>query len=786
MLENYLKTAIRNILRHKGFSSINIFGLAIGMACCVVLFLYVQSELSFDRFHENSERIYRVISQSERDGQMDRFAKTPAPLAPALLNDFPEVEKTVRLGKNSFYIFYENKRFNEQVFFADPEIFELFSFPLKIGDPKSALAEPYSIVISAKTAEKYFGKENPVGKILKLGDWRDFRITGVLENIPENSHLRFDLLARFADYAGRHFEQWGIGNYYTYVLLSENFSLDAFHEKIPDFVEKYRGRDSRYVYKQRYHLQAITRIHLHSNIRGEISSNSDISHITIFSLVAFFILLIACFNYMNLSTARCSIRSKEVGLRKVIGATKSQLIRQFMGETFVLTLISLVLALVLIELILPLFNNLAGKELKADYFHNPILIAFFAGIMISVGLISGSYPALFVSGFEPARILKGVLWTKTKIPLLRRTLVIGQFAISVTFIIATALIFHQLNYMKNKKLGFEKDHVLMIPINDSEVLKKCETIKREFSANAKVLSVSASSFFPGQKLWYQNYWHEGAGETYALMMHWIAVDHDFIDTFRIEILKGRNFSKEFPGDSRNAYILNEAAVKEIGWDEPLGRQFGIDERGSVIGVVKDFHFFSMHQKIEPLALKIQPEGVQYFAVRIKPVSIPDTLAFLGGKWSEFSKTQPFEYSFLDEDYDNLYKTENRLTKIFSYIAILSIFIACLGLFGLASFMIERRAKEIGIRKILGASLSNLFMVLSREFAFCILIANIIAWPVGYYFMSRWLRNFAYRVDIGFWIFFMAAAIAMVIALFTMGYQALKAVLANPVEVLRDE
>lgn len=786
MLKNYLKTALRNILRHKGFSFINLSGLAIGMSCCVILFLYIQSELSYDRFHEKAGRIFRVISQSEGNGEIDRFARTPAPLATALLNDFPEVEKAVRLGRNSFHVFYEEKRFNEQVFFADQELFDIFTFPLKIGDPKSALADPYSLIISEKAAEKYFGKEDPIGEILKLGDWLDFKITGVLANIPENSHLRFDFLGRFADYAQRHFDQWGMGNYYTYILASEGFSIDAFNEKIPDFIEKYRGRDSRYIYKQRYYLQAITRIHLHSSLRGEISPNSDIRHIAMFSLVAFFILLIACFNYMNLSTARVSVRSREVGLRKVIGATKSQLVKQFMGETFFLTLISLVLSLLLIELILPVFNVLAGKRLEADYFHNPVLIAFFAGIMISVGLISGSYPALFLSRFQPGRVIKGVLGDKRKNSLLRRTLVISQFAISITFIIATTLIFHQLEFMKNKKLGFDKEHVLMIPLHDKEVLRKIETVKQEFLADINVVSVSASSFFPGERIWYQDYWFEGMEEMNAPMIHWIAADHDFIDTFQIEILHGHNFSKEFSSDSQNAYVLNEAAVREIGWAEPLGMQFEIIERGPVIGVVKDFHFFSLHQQIEPLAMLIYPEGYDYLSVRIRPESIPETLKFLGKKWTEFSKTQPFEYSFLDEDYDNLYKSETRLTKIFSYIAILAIFIASLGLFGLASFMIERRTKEIGVRKVLGASVSNLFMALSKDFAYCVLIANIIAWPAGYYFMSRWLQNFAYRIEIGYWVFIMAALTALGIAMLTVSCQALKAAVANPMEVLRNE
>lgn len=786
MIKNYIKVALRNTIRHKGYSFINIAGLAIGMACSIILFLYIQNELSYDRFHKNSERIYRVISQSEGDSKVSLFAKTPAPLAPALVNDFPEIEQAVRLGKNNFYVTFRNKRFNETIIFADPEIFSVFSFPLTAGDPQTALTEPHSLVLSEKAAEKYFGKEEPLGKILRLGDWQDFRITGILKNIPENSHLRFDFLARFEDYAARHFDQWGISNYYTYVLVSNNFSQKAYDEKLPGFVEKYAGSDAWYVYKRRFPLQAMTRIHLHSSLRGEISSNNDIRNIAIFSIVALFILLIACFNYMNLSTARYTIRTKEVGLRKVIGASKAQLIKQFMGETFVLTFISLFLTLGLAGVFLPLFNHLSGKELMLDWFHNSLLILFVAVVLCFVSIVSGIYPSFFISGFQPSRALKGQVRTKAPVPLLRQAFVISQFAVSVTFIIATALIFCQLNYIKNKKLGFEKEHVVMVTLNDSEVLKNIETMKRELSANPAVLSVCASSYFPGRKLWYQNYWYEGATEGGAPMMHWIAVDHDFIDTFRIDLLEGRNFSRNSPGDSRNAYLLNEAAVREIGWESPIGRQFEIMERGPVIGVVKDFHFFSLHQKIEPLALLIYPEVLDYLAVRISPNAVPDTLAFLGRTWNEFSGAQPFEYSFLDEDYDNLYKAETRLNTIFGYITVLSIFIACLGLFGLASFMIEQKTKEIGIRKVLGASVSNLFLSLSKEFVKCVLIANVIAWPLAYFIMSQWLQNFAYRISIGLWVFLAAMVSALFIAVLTVSYQTVRAAVADPVDILRYE
>lgn len=785
MLKNYLKTAFRNIQRQKGFAFINISGLAIGMACCVVLFLYIQNELSYDRFHEKADQIYRVITQYESNGQVNRIATSSAPLGPALRDDFPEVRQSVRLGKNVFKILHQGKRYYEQLFFVDPEIFDVFSFPLTAGDSKTVLSEPYSLVISEKMAKKYFGEDNPVGKVLNIENWHDFKITGVLKNIPSNSHLQFDFLTPFTDFVSRNLREWGVSNFYTYALLAEGFSPDGFESKIPDFVEKYRGKESRNVYKVRYALQPITRIHLHSHLNLEISPNNDINNVAIFALVAVFILLIACFNYLNLSTARYALRAKEVGMRKVIGARRAQIISQFMGETLILSLISVFLTLVLIELFLPVFNTIAGNELKSDYFENPILIVFLAGIVVVVNLISGICPAHKVSTYQPVRALKGGFQDGARTPTMRKILVVSQFAISGVFLIATAVLFRQLNYVKNTELGFGKEHVIMIPIKEVEILKKRETIKQEFLKIPNVLSTCSSSFFPGKKMWYQSYWYEGAQER-GNMIHWIAVDPDFLETFQIELLSGRNFTKNFPADNQNAYLLNEAAAKEIGWEEPLGKQFKINEKGPVIGIVKDFHFLSLHQQIEPLALLVYPDGYEFFSVRIRPGAVPETLPFLGDIWKKFAEEQPFEYSFLDQDYDKIYMTESRLTKIFGSTVLLSVFIACLGLFGLASFTIERRTKEIGIRKVLGASVANLFLVLSKEFAYCVLLANIIAWPAGYYFMSRWLRNFAYRIDIGFWIFLMAAAIALVIALLTVGYQALKAALANPVEVMRYE
>jgi putative ABC transport system permease protein len=786
MFRNYLKIALRNIRKHKGYSFINIAGLAIGVAACLLLFLWVQDELSYDRYHEKADRIYRVISQSEAEGQTKRFAKTSAPVGPALVNDFPEIEKGVRFGRNEFVVSYQNKRFVEQVYFTDPEVFDVFTFPLVKGNPKNALKQPYSIVISEEMSQKYFGEDEPSGKIITLGERRDYRITGVFRDIPKNSHFRFHFLGLFSDYASSHFDQWGISNYWTYILVSENFSPDGFKEKLPPFVEKYRGREARYVYNISYPLQDLTRIHLHSELRGEIGSNSSMGTIYIFSAIAVFILIIACLNYINLSTARYAIRAKEVGLRKVIGATRPQLIKQFLGETFLFSFIALPLSVMLAELFLPLFNSLCGKKLAVHYFDNTFLVPGLAIIILCVGFASGIFPAFFISALKPVSALRGMLKASSKGSALRKTLIVSQFAISIIFLISTLIVFSQLNYMRNKNLGLDKEHVVTIPIYDKDALGKLETVKNEFLQNPSVLSVSVSNFFPGKATWYQSYKYEGMSDNENPMIRWFVVDHDFIETFGIELIAGRNFSKRFPSDVDQAYILNESAVKEIGWESPVGKELEIMNRGPVIGVVEDFHFRPLHQPIEPAALYISSKYFQYISVRISPIDVSRSLDFLKTKWQALVPGQTFQYSFLDEDFDKLYRAEMRLSKTFTVVTFMAVFIACLGLFGLAAFEAVQRTKEMGIRKVLGASAAGIVLLLSKEFTKWVLLANIIAWPVAYYAMSRWLQNFAYRINIGPWVFIQSAVLAFVVALLTVSYQAVKVSLANPVDTLRYE
>ena len=785
MLKNYLIVAFRNIKRHQGYSFINIAGLAIGMAACLLLFLWVQDELSYDRYHEKADQIYRVVSQYEVEGHVNRFAMTPAPLGPALVNEFPEVKKVVRFGKNTMLVHYQNKFFYEDIFFADPEIFDVFTFPLIEGTPKTALKQPYSIVISEEIKDKYFGEDDPIGEIITINN-RDYKITGVFKNIPRNSHFRFNFLGSFLDYASRHFDQWGISNYYTYVLLSKGYPLTRFREKMPQFVEKYRGKEVWRQHKYMYPLQPITSIHLHSNLRGEIEPNRDMGTIYIFSAIALFILLIACLNYINLSTARYAHRAKEVGLRKVVGATRPQLIKQFLGESSLFSLIALPFALMLAELSLPLFNSLSGKGLEISYYNNLFLYFGLICIILFVGFVSGIFPAFYISALQPVNALKGMFKDNPKVSLLRKSLVVFQFAISIIFIINTIIISNQLYYIRNKKLGFNKEHIITVPIYSKEGWQKYETVKREFLQNAYVSAVCASSFFPGENIWYQSYWREGIGADAYPMISWISVDYDFLETFQIKLLEGRNFSRNFPSDLEGAYILNESAVKEFGWESPIGKEFKIINKGVVIGVVEDFHFESLHQEIKPAALYIHPESFVYFSVRISPDNIPQALHFLRTKWQELIPGQSFEYSFLDKDFDNLYKTEMNLGKIFSIVTSLAIFIACIGLFGLTAFTATQRTKEIGIRKVLWATNLNIVYLISKEYTWLVLLANIIAWPVAYYAMNQWLQNFAYRINISLFTFILAASLAFIIALATVSHQAIKAAYANPVDALRYE
>lgn len=781
MLKNYLKCAFRNIKRYKLYSFINIAGLAVGMLICILITLFVKDELSYDRYHENAGRIYRVIADYNISKGFSKSAITSAILAPALIENFPEIAHAVRFyHENRAVIQFNDKLFSEErFFFSDAAVFNVFTFPFIKGDLRTALQEPYSVVLTVETAQKYFGNDFPIGKTITLQNRGDFKVTGILHNIPHNSHFTFDFLASFATF-GKIDNPWAYQGW-TYIHLPEDYDAAILEEKFVTNKEELGW----YSAGLQFYLQSLTSIHLHSHLSGEIEANSDIRSIYIFSLIAFFIMLIACINFMSLATARSAHQACEVGVRKVLGAQRVQLAKQFLGESLLFSFLALGVALALVEIFLPAFNRLARKPLQMDYADSWLLLLTLMFVSLLVGLVSGSYPAFFLSAFQPTQVLKGG-WagdTGRSSRIFRCSFVVIQFVISIALIISTGIIGKQLRYMHKKDLGFQKKHIVEIPIANTPLLKSYPAFKAELLKYPNILNVSAAMGSPldGKLMDSQKINDE------QIEVHYLLVDPDYIETLGMTLLRGRSFSKDSITDATEAVILNETAVKTFGLKDAIGKNFKIiGGKGVIIGVVRDFHSASLHEQIQPAALQILPKFYRNILVRIRPENISTTLKFLALKWREFAPHWPFEYIFLEEDFNKLYRAENSLVRIFGYFSFIAILIACLGLFGLASFTTERRIKEIGIRKVLGASVPGIVLLLSKDFTKWVLMANIIAWPIAYFVMNRWLQNFAYRINIGIGIFLLSAMAAFVIALATVSYQAVKAALANPVESLRYE
>lgn len=784
MYKNYLKVALRNIRQHKGYSLINIVGLAVGIACCILILLWVQDELSFDSFHKNGDNIYRVLQDVHLDRDVT-WAINQGPLGPALQADIPEIVNYTRGTARGFRIKYNDKRFDEIVEFADPSLFEMFDFPLVKGDPKKALTDPHSIVISEDMAVKYFGSEEPLGKVLNADDQYDFVVTGVMKEVPHNSHLRPQLIIPFV--FGRELEytvdNWGNSQFTTYVMLKKGVSRAAVEKKIARFLDDKPTLEKGTILR----LQPLTSIHLYSNFEFDRFGSGDIKYIHIFSITAFFVLLIACINFMNLATARSTTRSREVGMRKVVGAKRSGLIRQFFTESVFFAFAALLLAILLVELLLPVFNNLAGKEMVVNLFGNPILLIGILVITLFTGLISGSYPALLLSSFQPIHVLKGKFKTGNSKSLFRKVLVVTQFSLSLILIIGTLIVYQQLDYMKNKKLGYNKEN-LVYTVMRGDFLKKYDAVKAELLENPNILSVTRSATLPTYGNVFSNSkWRwKGQNPKEEVLMHGNFVDYDYFKTFGMKITQGRSFSKEFSTD-QTAVMLNEEAVKRMGVTSPIGMELvNEDNKYTIVGIVKNYHFRSLHKEIEPLVLIFAPENCRGLIARIKSEDISSSITLLEKKWNELSSEYPFSYGFLDQRLDRLYRAEQRVGTIFKYFTLLTIFVSCLGLFGLASFMTERRIKEIGIRKVLGASVSRIIFMLSKEFTRPVLIANAIGWPIAYLLVKKWLQNFAYRTTISFEIFILGGILALIIAWLTISFQAIRAALANPAEALRYE
>jgi len=792
MFKNYLKIALRNIKRHRGYSFINITGLAIGMTCTILILLWVQDELSFDRFHKNGDYLYRVIQDIQFTDHRTHWAITQGPLGPSLKEDFPEIVDFTRIRYRGFRFKYADKIFDERVCMADNSILEMFTFPLVQGDPKTALIEPNNIVLSEEMAEKYFGGENPIGKTIKADDRYDFHVKGVFKKIPINSHLQFDFLIPFifGRELGYTVDTWNNSGFSTYVMLAKTTSVENVIEKISDYLKTKPTLEE----NSKLMLQPLKRVHLYSHYDFDFR-HGDIKYVMIFSVVALFILLIACFNFMNLATARAGNRAKEIGMRKVAGAYKRNIIYQFFGEAIFLSLIALFFAIIFVELLLPTFNELSGKELLLNFTSNPLTLIGLIGISLITGIISGSYPALVLSSFNPVEILKGVGGTTNvsssskKGSLFRKVLVVSQFAISIMLFIGTIVVYNQLLFMRNKKLGYEKEHLLMSWMR-GDMPQQFEAVKNELLKNPDILNVTAVFSPPTYGYVFSNtLWHwEGQNPSEEILFRCNLVNYDYFKTFGLKLVAGRPFSKEFATDT-NAVIINETAMKAMGLENPVGKRLAYQDGEfniEIIGVVKDYHFRSLHQRIEPHILILNTDATQLLCARILGTDIPRTINEVEQVWKKFAPDFPFEYNFLDESLDNLYRPEMRISKIFRYFTILAIFISCLGLFGLASFMAEQRTKEIGIRKVLGASVPGIVLLLSKEFGKWVLVANVIAWPIAWYGMSKWLQNFAYRTNITWTAFIMSAGIALLIALLTVSYQSIKAALANPVQSLRYE
>lgn len=808
MLINYLKITLRNIKKYKWYSLINIAGLAVGIAVCLLILLFVQDELSYDKHNEKADRIYRVCLNAKVGEITAQTASASAPLASALLREIPEIENAVRLRNYGFPVFYyKDKVFSEtRVFASDSTIFDVFTIPFIKGVPSKALNSPNSIVITESMAKKYFGDEDPIGKTINSDKRFDYVVTGVVKDTPANSHFHFDFLTFIDRYEDSKSPVWFYNNFYTYVLLKEGAdwkSVDAkFNSALIKFikpqVEQAFQTSWESLVKQGafyyYYLQPLTDIHLKSALSNEIEVNSDISSVYIFSIIALAVLCIACFNFMNLSTARYSGRAKEVGIRKTLGSNFAQLFRQFISESIIMVLLSVVIAVILVYIMMPVFNDISGKELSVNLFSNLYSVPFLVLLIVTVGLLAGSYPAFFLASFKPATILGSGLKNGVKGKAFRSILVIFQFAVSIVLIIGTITVYNQLDYLQTKKLGFERDQLLVVHKCD-DIAKYIKAFRDELGEKSFVENVSNSNDMPGLNYGDNLYEYTQNNKSNRQLLKVTEVDYNFVNTFNVKMASGRFYSRDFGADTLNTIVINETAAKLLGLKSPVGteiREVGIGNEDTqmarIVGVVKDFHFESLHLEIKPMALRLirDNESGRYTFIKIKTKDLRNAVASVQSVWKKFAGNQQFEYTFFDEDYIKLYKSEERTSKLFTIFSVLAIIIGCLGLFGLAAYTAEKKTKEIGIRKVLGASINNILFMLSKEFIRWIVIANIIAWPLAYFLMREWLNDFAYRTDIGLIVFIAAGGSAVIIALAAVGYQVLKAALSNPVKSLKYE
>ncbi|MCK5145691.1 ABC transporter permease [bacterium] len=796
MLVNYLKIAIRSIKRQKGYAFINITGLAIGMACCILILAFVVDELSYDRFHKKAEQIHRIVTSGHIGGRTIGLPMVPAGVGETLVQDFPEVLASVRLRPTGKQLLtYNDKSHHEYgLIYTDPAFLEIFSFPLLAGNAKIALEAPYSIILTEDIAKKYFGDEDPLGKMLKLGNTETFTITGIIAKPPANSHFSYSMLASFETLFKQNpdIHPWMGWNYYTYLLLDKNVDHSLFEKKFIAFNEQYIEKFLKAAgAKITNYLQPMLSIHLHSHFTTELEPNGNIRYIYTFIAIACFMLILACINFMNLSTARSARRAKEVGLRKVIGARRSMLIKQFLGESLLTVFLSLLLSVAIVIIILPLFNQLANRHLTLQFLLNPWVLSSLLAIGIFVGLIAGSYPALFLSGFHPAKVLKGKLKHSTWHARLRQGLVIFQFSVAITLMISTALVFDQLTYMRQKRLGFEKEQKYVIALQDVETQTKIHLLKKNMNSIDGVIGASGSRMVPGEFNFSSHlFYAEGESAENAIIIETFYCDEDFLEIYDIELAQGRNFSTARSTDGENTILINETAARKLGWTHPVGKRlfnsFDATKDFTIVGMIKDIHYSSVHHTINPSTISFNPNSARRLTLHLKGTDIQATLKEIRKVWEQTVPNRPFDAFFLNDYFNKLYASEERLGKIFQVFAVFTIFIGILGLFGLASYAAEQRTKEIGIRKVLGSSMQSIVTMLCREFMVLVILANIFAWPIAFFMMKSWLNTFPYRTDIRLTTFVLASLMAIGIALLTVSYRALKAAGTNPIKALKYE
>ena len=809
MIKNYLKIAYRNLVKYKFISFINIFGLTVGLACCMLILTYILNELSYDKYQPNADRVYRVtrtfLNPQTKSVSLTLSTISP-PFAPLLKNDFGEIEDITRtLTNGTTPMKYEEKMFNEEnVMFADDHFFNFFKANVVKGDPKRALTDPYTVMMTEEIAKKYFGNDEPMNKMIRinLGNYFDFKVTGVYKTFPSNTHFHPDIMLSFNTlndtliYGAENLRtNWSNNSFFTYIRLPNHYDPKKLEAQFPAFVDKHMGDEYTTIKPSQgtyLGLQKLTDIHLLSHTDYEAEENGDIKRVYIFSAIALFILLIACINYMNLSTSRSTLRAKEIGIRKVAGAERKEIVFQFLSESILVSYVSLILAIALTWLTLPWLNKISGQHLTIDILLKWQIIVPLLLIPFVVGIISGIYPALFMSSFQPIKVLKGFLKAGGGISF-RKVLVTLQFAISIILIIATGIVFWQMRYMQNKILGFDKDHIITLPYSP-QLNDRYEAFRNELLTNSNIKNVGRSSRIPTGRLLDANGARMESADTLAPVnadIKFVSADYDFVSTYGIKVIAGRGFSRDYSLDT-SAFLINEAAAKVLGFknsEDAIGKNFGYgSRRGKLIGVFNDFHFESLHQKITPLVLLVPRRAGSYgrISIKISGSNIPAALDRIETTWKNFLPDTPYQYTFLDENFTRLYEAEQQQKTLLIIFASLAIFIACLGLFGLSAFAIMQRLKEIGIRKVLGADTSTIVALLSKDFLKLVAFAAIPAFVVSWYFMNKWLEDFAYRISMPWWMFLTAGILAAVIALITISFQAIKAALANPVKSLRTE